>query len=323
MSTRVAAKPVFEVPASFSDAETAYHRVDGLVASPSLPRIAQTLRLEGLLARVVAALGDIPNAVFKGPALAHAVWPEPHRRFYSDIDLLVHPRDLPAVDAHLTALGLFTFERTWQEALADVYGELPYSDHQGSALDVHWHVIREARQREVFDLDTLGLLDRAVPLQTPNVTFRALSLEDLLITTAVHACFDGAYRLGWLIDLRLLETHPSIRPEVLVETCRSTGTAAPVQAMLERSRRVLGYTAVLPRLTSGSWLSALDALTVVRPPGKAYARLARGGLFFRATRSTTRRSILMTGTLIRDEFIAPVLQDPDHRWRRRLHDREA
>ena len=69
--------------------------------------LALALVLERLLLRTIAYLNEanITTRVLKGPAIAHAVYPEPGLRSFGDIDLLVPKRDYDAALTWLCARG--------------------------------------------------------------------------------------------------------------------------------------------------------------------------------------------------------------------------
>lgn len=293
------------------------------VASLYRSQTSHVLRLEVLIDSATRALNEagVKAACYKGPALAHGYFGSPAQRTYSDVDLLVEPSNLEAVHEALIRAGLRLSGPNWQEAVETGYGELLYAAPNGTALDLHWHVLRERQVRTGFCLDTTEMLSRSVPLRVGEVDAAMLDPEDMLIAVAMHACYDGAYRLGWLVDVDRVESRVS--HEVLAERCRETGTALPVQVMRDRSHAALGVTDRTPVLHRGAWRAMLSALSAVRPVENTFGQIMRGGVLYRSTRQTTARSAAAFGHLLVDEVARPVLTNPSHRWRRPKADRET
>jgi hypothetical protein len=276
-----------------------------------LPLVARALRLQHLLAVVDAALSaaSLPYAVYKGPATARH-YPAPEQRSYGDIDLLVRRRDLVQVDEALRGAG---FGGGWT-AVPDDYAESGYYLAGFGSLDLHWHVMREAAVRAAYRLDTTAMINRSRRVDCGDGTAPALDAVDELISVATHACFDGAYRLGWFVDVAQLLRSPELDYAELGARCAATGTGLPVQVVLDRAARALGGPN-RPPLARGPWRRALAAVSAARPVERTFRQAGRGGLVFRATRPTSARSLLALGGLAYREALHPLLTDSNHRWR--------
>lgn len=292
------------------------------VASLYRSQTSHVLRLEVLLSSASRALTEagVRAACYKGPALAHGYYGSPAQRTYSDVDLLVDPTNLETAHEALSEAGFRLSGMDWKEALQTGYGELLYAAPNGTALDLHWHVLREPQVRAGFRVDTTEMLHRSVPLQM-SADAAMLDPEDMLIAVAMHACYDGAYRLGWLVDVDRVESRVSY--QVLAERCSQTGTGLPVQVVLDRSRAALGTVDEKPRLSRGAWRTMLSALSLIRPIEHTFGQIMRGGVLYRSTRQTTAQSAAAFGRLLVDEVARPVLTNPSHRWRRPKAEREA
>lgn len=150
-----------------------------------------------------------------------------------------------------------------------------------------------------------------------------LDPEDMLIAVATHASYDGAYRLGWLVDVARVEQSGRVRWDVLAQRCETTGLGLPVQVLLDRARRTLDYTPADSRtLARGPWRLLTTALSVSRPIEQTFEQVLRGGLVYRATRQTSRTSVAALAALVRDEVAKPLLTDPSHRWKHRRRYRD-
>jgi Uncharacterised nucleotidyltransferase len=276
------------------------------------------LRLELLLRNVAGSFGStgVPFAAFKGATLAHGYYANAVQRAYVDVDILVRAENLGQADATLRDMGCMPTEPNWQVALSQGYGEVLYQAPNGAALDLHWHPIREPAIRRVFTQDPGDLIDRSRGVFVGEMSVPALDAEDMIIVVATHACYDGAYRLGWLIDVARIEQSGQVRWDVLNDRCRETGLGLPVQVLLDRARRTLGYSQDIPPLGRGSWRTLTGMLTALRPVEQTFGRVGRGGVVFRATRRTSTSSVVALGHLAIAEVAKPVFTDPQHRWRR-------
>jgi len=285
----------------------------------------QVLRLETLLRAAVIALTDagIASAVFKGPALAHCYYENPAQRTYVDIDLLISVENLIEANQALRSAGLKPIDNRLDKAVRSGYGEVTYHGPNNTTLDLHWHPMREPAVRRSFNWPTSDLLKRTTTAEVADIELSILDPEDMLIAVATHACYDGAYRLGWFVDVARIEQSDQLRWDVLAQRCRSAGVGLPVQVVLDRGRRALGYhpDGSWP-LARGTWRGVTAALSAARPVEQTFGQAGRGGVVFRATRRTTVGSLGALAGLVVAEVAQPVLTDPEHRWRRSRPERD-
>jgi hypothetical protein len=269
------------------------------------------LRLQHLLTVVDAALraADVPYAVYKGPAAAR-YYPAPELRSFGDIDLLVHRPDVDQVDGALRAAGL---HGGWH-GVPDGYAESDYQLPGFGTLDLHWHVMREPAIRTAYRLDIEAMLARARRVPCAGGSVPVLDAADELIAVATHACFDGAYRLGWLVDVGRLLRSAELDYAQLARRCEDSGTALPVQVVVDRAVRALALPAP-PPLVHGPWRAILRGVSAARPVERTFRQAGRGGLVYRATRPTSGRSVVALAGLAHREALRPLLTDPNHRWR--------
>ncbi len=290
----------------------------GQMMSVYRSQAAQVLRLEELLTDVTGAFGvaDVRFVVFKGASVGHGYYAKARQRTYVDVDLLVRAEDLPRADTVLRDMGCLTAAGSWQEALSEGYGEVFYRAPSGAALDLHWHPIREPAVRREFSLNTSEMIERSRTMNIGDISVPVLDTEDALVTVCTHACYDGAYRLGWLVDAAWLDQSDELRRGVLIARCQATGLGLPVQIVLDRARRTLGYTPGVAALHRSTWRALMGAVTAIRPVEYTFGQAGRGGILFRATRRDAPSSAKALGTLAFTEVARPLVTDPEHRWKR-------
>ena len=286
---------------------------------------SHVLRLESLFTLAVKALSEagIATASFKGPAVAHCYYDTPSQRTYVDIDLLISRETFGQADEALRSAGLHPTDFDWRRTIESGYGEVTYLGPDHTMLDLHWHPIREPAIRRAFTWTTHDLIGRATTAHVASVDVAVLDPEDMLIAVATHACYDGAYRLGWLVDVVRIERSGQVRWDELAARCESTGIGLPVQVVLDRARRTFGYHPEGSRpLARGPWRTLTAAVAAVRPVEQTFGQAGRGGVVYRSTRQTSGISIAALATLMREEVAKPLLTDSEHRWRRGRHERD-
>lgn len=275
-----------------------------------LPLVARSLKLRHLLHAVDAALSDaeIPYAVYKGPAVAR-YYRSTEQRVFADIDVLVARHDIARVDASLNDAG---FVGGWV-GVPPEYAETGYYLGGFGSLDLHWHVMREAAVRRAFRIETVDMLARTT--RDDDIGASTFDVVDDLIAVATHACFDGAYRLGWFVDVGRLLRAPDLDVVELRRRCTDTSTGLVVQAIIDRTQRALDVATLSPPLAWGGWRRALDAISAARPVERTFRQVGRGGLAFRATRSTTGASLAALASITVSEGLLPLVTQRQHRWR--------
>ncbi|MDT4937725.1 MAG: hypothetical protein QOG80_1396 [Pseudonocardiales bacterium] len=277
-----------------------------------LSLVARDLRLANLAQVVDAALtsAGVAYAVYKGPAVAR-YYPRPDLRMFGDVDVLVARHDLAVADDALRDAGL----RGGWAAVPDDYAETMYVLGSSGTLDLHWHVMREALVRSAFGLDTVSMLARSSRLPVFGATAPCLDPVDLFIAVATHACFDGAYRLGWYVDLAVLLRSPDVSWDEVRSRCAATRTSLAVQVVVDRTVRTLEIVPPGRALASGPWRALLSRVSAARPVERTFRQAGRGGLIFRATRSGSALSYAALGRLAVMEALVPLVRDRRHRWR--------
>ncbi len=282
------------------------------------------LRTLGDLAEVVPVLDGSGArwAVVKGPVLAEAVYADGMARSYVDLDVLVDRRALPVVLDALEGAGAAVSDRNWTMARSDTLGELGLALRHGTSLDLHWHLLNEARVRRAFSLSTGDLLSRTRRVWVNGVRTPTLDPADTVLHLTAHAALNGGHRLVWLKDLEQVIAHDAPDWDVLVERGRATGLGLLSATMLERARRILG--AEVPSEVLGAlaprqkWRAVIRLADRLRPPEFSFGRALTGRTLVAATRRSSAASAAELAHAVVFEVARPLLLERAHPWRRRL-----
>ncbi|MFL6241745.1 MAG: nucleotidyltransferase family protein, partial [Acidimicrobiia bacterium] len=147
------------------------------------------LVLERLLLTTIAHLNEanITTRVLKGPAIAHAVYPEPGLRSFGDIDLLVQKRDY---DAALTVLCARGARRRDPQSLADAFNRrfgkgVTLEAPGGVEIDLHRMFVAGPFGLAV---DTNALFRSSTKFSVGGYELEGLDPEARFL----HACFHAA-----------------------------------------------------------------------------------------------------------------------------------
>ena len=193
------------LPRSFHPPDEVFHRL----RHAFLQCRARALRMQQQLTELSMAFGEkgIDFLVWKGPALAATVYPDPALRPSGDIDILIRPDGFGHARSALEALGYRSGER-WFEAFAeDGFEEhfLPRHRRIGDVpIDLHWKIHPYAGARAAFD-EAL-LFQGAVQFRLGPGNFKTLCPVHALIVAAVHMILRHPHecRLSWLEDIARL-----------------------------------------------------------------------------------------------------------------------
>jgi hypothetical protein len=168
---------------------------------------ARYLILRRELGRVLLSFAEdeIPVIPLKGLALAESLYPDPVLRPSSDLDLLVRPDTVLAVDASLQGLGYrrLADAHSWSFDLAYDRATV-YQGPHGVRVDLHWSLLSDPRY--VWnEAEEPTIWERAVRIQVAGAETWGLCPEDLLLYLAAHlAVHHGLSGALWYWDLALL-----------------------------------------------------------------------------------------------------------------------
>lgn len=168
---------------------------------------ARAARMVVELARIVAALDDarIPMLVFKGPVLAQQLYGDAGARAFSDLDLIVDPKNAAAGEGVLKRLGYRECEPltdAQRKTNRRFVGEsLFLDDASGVLADFHWlfsHV--QFPLRLTFD----EAWDRQQTVVVDGHSFPTLGDVDLTVLACNHAAKHLWHRLEMLAQIAAL-----------------------------------------------------------------------------------------------------------------------
>lgn len=139
------------------------------------------------LARALAR-ESIEVQVYKGPALAELLYPEPGLREYSDLDVVVLPADLARARAVVVASGWRPLEDRTGAALADFVErdceERFLRDGTGQLLELHWRLLPRNQPQRLAVEELWARSDRVT---WAGASLRVLEPSDLLLALCHHA----------------------------------------------------------------------------------------------------------------------------------------
>lgn len=260
----------------------------GFTLSTALRNLAMAEDLE-LLSGLLGSTG-VRWAVLKGLVLNETVFRQPGIRRTSDLDVLIHARDIrrtveALVERGATIRGADWSQPTWAQG-AEVAIRLP----GGTALDLHWHVINRPMTRSVSSISIDRLLDRATARDVGGVDARSLDDLDLVLHVLLHACYDGCSTLRALLDAQQCVAWLASRghtPRELADRAAEHGLTSAAAAVLTATAHHLDPS-VLP------WLEALRGQTIYARVLQSIVRRQRSGRLDHALVSRAHRYIAPT-----------------------------
>jgi hypothetical protein len=250
-------------------AATMSKRLASVLSGPQRSRLSGHVRREvlshmaflGWLDKCGRALdeAEIDWAVLKGPALVEISY-RGAPRSYTDLDLLVAPRQLKDAIAALLAIGA-VLPVDWAPLIKEAKGELSLFFDGLPLVDLHWHPVFHRSARERFMISTDELLQRRRRVRLGGVNAWVLEPVDFAVHIALHASFQGAQRLRRLVDIERTVVNQAPNWGTFIERCQSWRVTLPVGVLLNAAHQTLGAPvpeSVVRHLT-GRWVGHLLA----------------------------------------------------------------
>ena len=182
--------------------------MDALRGSFQWSRI-RTLHMTRQLLQLTAAFREagVRMIVLKGPALSRMVYPDSALRPASDLDILVHPKEMTRSKEILAQLGYTCDAIKFGTDVEALNHHEEYTSSEGGqqfrSIELHWKLIRIGILQKT---DAGQFFDNAVLVSAESSTFEALHPVDALIHRALNNAFmhDGDMRLIWIYDILML-----------------------------------------------------------------------------------------------------------------------
>jgi hypothetical protein len=167
--------------------EAAFAEVKAHALARQRPLLAFALMLRAHLEALLPALGGLPVVVVKGPVFARSIYPAPHLRTFTDVDLLIAPEAERTVAQALEGQGF---------RLAASDGDVERQewkwvrrDNDALTIEVHTNLAHHPELRAAI---SLAYRDLAGVAETPAA---------LLTVALVHGALDCFERLRHVVDI--------------------------------------------------------------------------------------------------------------------------
>ena len=211
--------------------------------------------------------------VAKGPVLAEVAYDRPDLRTYTDLDLFVAPTWFGRALEALEGLGARVLDRNWDHLRRLMLSEVHVVAPHGTVVEVHFHLLNDAPQRERFTVPMAELYKRPRRVLLGDQSVPTLDPVDTLVYLCLHACLSGADRLVWLKDVEHAATAVAARWDDVVRRSHQFGAGLAVAFMLASAREAINMDvpAGLVRTLSGSgsWAVLASMTRRLWPPERA------------------------------------------------------
>jgi len=187
------------------------------------------------------AANNITAVPYKGPALALQLYGNVALRQFSDLDIIVHPRDvLRARDLLLAEdYALFPPLTEGQQAvMLRTQCNLPFTRERNRlVVELHWQVSAPHFARP---FDTAGFWGRLGDAKLDDVNINLPAPEDLMLALCVHGSKHLWERLAWICDIAgLIESKQDLNWRRLVTQARDTGSERMLFLGLQLAKNLL------------------------------------------------------------------------------------
>jgi predicted nucleotidyltransferase len=178
---------------------------------------------------------------YKGPVLAEILYGNVALRQFSDLDLLIRSRDLPAIRSALAELGYETALHLTQAAerayLKSGY-EYTFDGPDGrNLIEIKWQVLPRFYS---VGFDVGDFFERAVEVTVEGQKLRTLCDQDLMLVLCVHAAKHAWRQLSCLCDIVQLARSRALDWAALQAEAARLGIARIVAVSFSLARRLLG-----------------------------------------------------------------------------------
>jgi Uncharacterised nucleotidyltransferase len=190
----------------------------------------------------LSALG-IEVMPYKGLALAEQIYRDIALRQAGDIDLLIHPQDLPRVRDAVGELGYtphLAFSAAEERAYLQSGYEYVFDGAAGpNLLEVQWAI---QPSFYAIDFDMPALFQRATTITVAGYPMKTLRTEDLLLVLSAHAAKHVWGRLIWLCDIARILSLPTLDWSWIASQARALGIVRILRVTMLLANRLLDAT---------------------------------------------------------------------------------
>lgn len=167
-----------------------------------------TFELIRLLSRM--AENGIDTLPYKGPVLAQTLYKTLSLRVFSDLDIVVQPQDIYAVESLLIAEGYRPYygKKSKTELAAHMKSAAEhtydfYHDNKKVFIEIHWRFW----PKTFSSVNPSHIWHRRQTATVAGKAVSTLSIEDYLIILCLHGSRHMWQRLSWLCDIATLLHH--------------------------------------------------------------------------------------------------------------------
>jgi hypothetical protein len=193
----------------------------------------------------MSALG-VEVMPYKGLALAELIYRDVALRQAGDIDLLIHPQDLPRIREAVRELGYtphMIFSKAQERAYLQSGYEYAFDGTAGpNLLEVQWAI---HPRFYAIDFDMQELFRRAIKVTVAGHPMKTPSPEDLLLVLSAHAAKHVWGRLVWLCDIARLMNLPTLDWSWIASQAQALGIVRILRVTMLLANRLLS-TAIPP-----------------------------------------------------------------------------
>jgi hypothetical protein len=172
---------------------------------------ASMLAVRGKFLSFANVLGIFDQAgvealVLKGVGIAPLAYPDPGTRPVSDLDVIVRPEQVSALDDLVQRGGGYRKFRAADPAVRARYRHAAPARIDGHDVDIHWRLLTDRFDRRPDE----ALFDRARDVRVGPARARTLSVEDHVVHAIAHGVrCNRVAPVRWIADVaRLVESHP-------------------------------------------------------------------------------------------------------------------
>lgn len=207
------------------------------IARRNMFMTAELLRIRSLFLQA-----NIEILAFKGPALARYAYGDITLRQFGDIDVLVHPEDIPAVMRLMQQEGYVPDVNIPKEDAAHYYALLTTIGFDNPAskmrIEIHWELL-SGNYAVAWKSDALWKEVEMVEINRQMIP--TLRFEDHLLYLCLHGSKHLFERLEWVCDIdRSIRSRSTIDWQYIISLAKDTGVVRMLLLGLSLAKDIYG-----------------------------------------------------------------------------------